>query len=191
MGVEAKEKHDDSSDSDEHDSNIYEPGLDLEVEQNPIFNENHFLPSVGIVMSGNCQNDDSSPEMLANKDSLAKNASDVSAVSITSVTDHIQMPRRMLECASPIKNRSPTPEIRINQEQSGSGSSLSSNEMRHVGPGPNRDLSLNLSGSQSENALKQLNKLASPLTKLAKGVQNLGANLDPRKMTGKVNFFFE
>lgn len=49
-----------------------------------------------------------------------------------------------------------------------------------------RDLSLNLSGSQSENALKQLKTLTSPLSKLAKGMQNFGMNLDPRKI--KVRF---
>ncbi|XP_022917953.1 phosphatidylinositide phosphatase SAC2 isoform X2 [Onthophagus taurus] len=57
-----------------------------------------------------------------------------------------------------------------------------------------QDITLNISQSQSESALKNkltnltspvanvTKGLVSPLTKLAKGVQNLGANLDPRKM---------
>lgn len=60
------------------------------------------------------------------------------------------------------------------------------------------DIAINLSTSQSESALKQirsgLNNITSPVasatkdlvlspfSKLAKGMQNLGANLDPRKM---------
>ncbi|KAI4462333.1 hypothetical protein MML48_5g00013028 [Holotrichia oblita] len=59
-----------------------------------------------------------------------------------------------------------------------------------------RDVILNISQSQSESALKSkltnltspvanvTKGLVSPLSKLAKGVQNLGANLDPRKIAG-------
>lgn len=50
-----------------------------------------------------------------------------------------------------------------------------------------RDLSLNLTASQSDNALKQLKNLTSPLSKFAKGMQNFGMNLDPRKIASKVN----
>lgn len=56
-----------------------------------------------------------------------------------------------------------------------------------------RDVILGISSSQSENALKSItNVLASPsavlspFSKLAKGVQNFGANLDPRKVVEKV-----
>lgn len=57
-----------------------------------------------------------------------------------------------------------------------------------------QDLILSISSSQSESALKTIKSditspataaakdLFSPFTKLAKGVQNLGANLDPRKL---------
>lgn len=48
-------------------------------------------------------------------------------------------------------------------------------------------MSLNLSSSQSENALKQLKTLTSPLSKLAKGMQSFGMNLDPRKMNVRVS----
>lgn len=61
------------------------------------------------------------------------------------------------------------------------------------------DLNLSISSSQSESALKQLKNITSPVatvtkdlvlspfSKFAKGMQNLGANLDPRK--NKVSFF--
>lgn len=35
--------------------------------------------------------------------------------------------------------------------------------------------------------LKQLKSMTSPLSKIAKGVQNIGMNLDPRKIATKVN----
>lgn len=47
----------------------------------------------------------------------------------------------------------------------------------------NRDFKLHLPNSQSENALKQLKTLTSPLTKFA---ANIGASLDPRKYGSKV-----
>lgn len=49
------------------------------------------------------------------------------------------------------------------------------------------DLSLNLSGSQSESAIKQLKTMTSPLSKLATGMKSFGMNLDPRKMNLKVS----
>jgi hypothetical protein len=171
VGKEAKESAD--SDSDDNDLNIYEPDMMDSVEQNPIYNENAFLPSVGIVMCN--QNEDSSPPgMLETKDNMAqieRNAkSNVSVVSISSVTDHINMPHGMLECASPIRSRSPAPEIRIHSDNA-----------QRLGESSNRpDLTLNLTSSTSDSALRQLKSLTSPLSslsKLAKGVQNLGVNL--------------
>lgn len=154
VGREAKEETDD--DSDDNDCSIYEPDLIDSVEQNPIYNENAFLPSVGIVMSNNAGNDESSPEMLQNKDTMAKHSSDIQTVSISSVTDSIRVPSGMISpLTSPM--RSMPPQIRV--ESTG---------------GPRSEMTLNLSGSQSENALKQLKTLTSPLSMLAKGVQSLG-----------------
>lgn len=163
VGREAKE--DDDSD-DDNDCSIYEPEL-VETEQNPIFNENAFLPSVGIVMSKNQANDESSPEMLDYPRDASKNLSDMSAISISSVTDHIHVPASM-QPLSPMLSpmRSIPPQITVD----GSSSSTTRNEM-----------SLNLSGSQSENAIKQMKTLSSPLNYLAKGVQSLG-------LTSKVRF---
>lgn len=64
----------------------------------------------------------------------------------------------------------------------------------HVRSNSQHEITLNIAQSHSESALRQLKNIASPvssatkdmvlspLTKLAKGVQNLGANLDPRKI---------
>lgn len=100
-------KHRDSSgsDSDDNECSIYEPDDTDLVQENPIFNENAFLPSVGIVMASN--------DATAKEYSLPKRSADVCTMSITSVTDHINMPARMLENASPIRARSPAPEIRV------------------------------------------------------------------------------
>lgn len=54
---------------------------------------------------------------------------------------------------------------------------------RFSGSLSNRDLKLNLPNSQSENAIKQLKTLTSPLSKFA---ANLGSALDPRKYGSKV-----
>ncbi|KFB40168.1 suppressor of actin [Anopheles sinensis] len=173
------------SDSEEADgTSIYEPELDL-VEQNPLYNENVFLPSVGIVMGGtNNDADDGGTggtNVLEERDSIAKMSSDVSTMSISSVTDNINMPVGMLECASPIRVSSPTPEIFIDGGAAG---------RQQV-----RNMSLNLqapAGAQSAGAgqsggdtLRQLKKLTSPLSNIGKGLQTLGANLDPRKITVK------
>lgn len=48
----------------------------------------------------------------------------------------------------------------------------------------NRDLKCHLPNSQSENAIKQLKTLTSPLTKFA---ANIGSVLDPRNYGSKVN----
>ncbi|XP_050554098.1 phosphatidylinositide phosphatase SAC2 isoform X2 [Spodoptera frugiperda] len=64
----------------------------------------------------------------------------------------------------------------------------------HVRSNSQHEITLNIAQSHSESAIKQFKNIASPvgsatkdmvlspLTKLAKGVQNLGANLDPRKI---------
>uniref|UniRef100_A0A182J428 SAC domain-containing protein n=1 Tax=Anopheles atroparvus TaxID=41427 RepID=A0A182J428_ANOAO len=171
------------SDSEEADAtSIYEPE-DL-VEQNPLYNENVFLPSVGIVMGGtNNDADDGGSggtNVLEERDSIAKMSSDVSTMSISSVTDNINMPVGMLECASPIRVSSPTPEIFVDGADGGDSAG------RQV-----RNMSLNLQApaisgqTGGDNALRQLKKLTSPLSNIGKGLQTLGANLDPRKIAVK------
>lgn len=167
VGREAKE---DDESEDDQDCSIYEPEL-VETEQNPIFNENAFLPSVGIVMSKSSTNDDneSSPEMME----ASKNPLDMSAISISSVTDHIHVPASMQPLSpmlSPMKTIAP--QIKVDMTPSNT---------------PKNEMSLNLSGSQSENALKQLKTLTSPLTMIAKGVQSLGL---ASKVSFKILFYF-
>ncbi|XP_050357404.1 phosphatidylinositide phosphatase SAC2 isoform X2 [Nymphalis io] len=66
----------------------------------------------------------------------------------------------------------------------------------HVRSNSQHEITLNIAQSHSESALRQLKNIASPVSsatremvlspfsKLAKGVQTLGANLDPRKIKG-------
>lgn len=170
-----------SSESDEADTSIYEPDEGELVQENPLYNENVFLPSVGIVMGGpgSAGGDGNPASMLIDKDNFAKMSSDVSTMSISSVTDHINMPAGMLECASPIRGRSPTPEIRVD------GGTTESGEKANIEGRSGKDLTLNLTGNQSENAFKQLKKLTSPLSNIGKGLQSLSANFDPRKISVK------
>lgn len=130
-GVGCKKRHDSSgTDSDDNECSIYEPDDTDLVQENPIYNENAFLPSVGIVMASN--------DATAKDYVLPKRSADVCTMSITSVTDHINMPAGMLENASPIRARSPAPEIRVDDMASSSenanlmrsGFSHSSGEMR-------------------------------------------------------------
>ncbi|CAD6994300.1 unnamed protein product [Ceratitis capitata] len=133
----AKRNSHSSTDTDENDSSIYEPELgsdvDLAIAANNLtaadataagksgFNENDFLPSVGIVM-GNTQDGVQSPgsddnmDRLEQKDSMAKNSEDVYAISISSVTDHVTMPTGLLENAPPVRPITPNPQICVQDE---------------------------------------------------------------------------
>lgn len=156
VGREAREDAS-GDDSDDNENSIYEPDFEGDsVEQNPIYNENAFLPSVGIVMS-NPADAESSPETMASGE-VQKNAADLATLSITSVTDNIRVPSGMITpspAMSPAK--SPNPEIKVDTV----GQQKSS-------------MTLNLQPSSSENTLKQLKSLTSPLSMIAKGVQSLG-----------------
>lgn len=111
--IESSTKNDaNSSDSDENDCSIYEPEPDDDlVHENPLYNETSFLPSVGIVMASNDAGQGALNEYIPS--AATKRSEDVCTMSITSVTDHINMPAGMLENASPIRARSPAPEIRV------------------------------------------------------------------------------
>lgn len=205
-GSRNRNKHnvndEDSSESDENDTSIYEPDNTDLVQENPLYNENTFLPSVGIVMSNTDASATSSGHQRGGDKVAMKMSSDVSTVSITSVTDHVGMPAGMLDNVSPIHARHP-PEIKIQPSNVYAGPELtsgitnhefshSSGEMNRLqgvdqtdGRTTDRNFSLNLSGSQSDNALKSLKSLSSPLTKLATGMKSIGMNLDPRKIVTK------
>ncbi|XP_004536586.1 phosphatidylinositide phosphatase SAC2 isoform X2 [Ceratitis capitata] len=204
----AKRNSHSSTDTDENDSSIYEPELgsdvDLAIAANNLtaadataagksgFNENDFLPSVGIVM-GNTQDGVQSPgsddnmDRLEQKDSMAKNSEDVYAISISSVTDHVTMPTGLLENAPPVRPITPNPQICVQDEMDAASAQCTSEAAA-------KDLNLPLGGVPSDTSkLKQLasplsrTMVVSPLSKLAKGMQNIGLNLDPRKITTKTS----
>lgn len=103
-----------SSDSDENESSIYEPDCSDLVEENPIYTDNVFLPSVGIVMASN------SNELITSKDNPPKVTANVSRLSISSVTDAVNMPAGMLDCLHESdRSISPAPEIHVQEIDDG------------------------------------------------------------------------
>ncbi|CAG4978667.1 unnamed protein product [Colias eurytheme] len=100
----------------------------------------------------------------------------------------------------------PTPpnSLILNQKLSQSSSHINFDETQkspegvnyHVRSNSQHEITLNIATSHSESAIRQLKNIASPVSsatrdmvlspfsKLAKGVQSLGANLDPRKIKG-------
>lgn len=172
---------------------------DMVHDSESIVKDNDFLPSVGIVMAGKNESPgtDGDPAILASKNSMSKLSSDVCTSAISSITDNIQMPRRMLQTDSPVRSRSrsPNPEIRVDDGENdipdcpntvkystSSTDFTNQKETMSSKAGLSKDLKLNLSTSHSDNALKQLKSLTSPFSKIAKGVQSIGVNLDPRKI---------
>ncbi|XP_036674910.3 phosphatidylinositide phosphatase SAC2 isoform X2 [Drosophila suzukii] len=173
-----------STDTDEHDNSLYEPEVDSDVEiamDKSNYNENAFLPSVGIVMGNQKEDSPSSSDeirQLEQKDSMCKTAEDVLTISITSVTDHVTLPTGLLENAPPIRPITPNPLIYVQaQEVFDDGEE----EVKPVSSTSPRDLSLPL-GLSSQPEANKLKQLTSPLSKLAK---NIGLNLDPRKIATK------
>uniref|UniRef100_A0A0A1X3H9 Phosphatidylinositide phosphatase SAC2 n=1 Tax=Zeugodacus cucurbitae TaxID=28588 RepID=A0A0A1X3H9_ZEUCU len=191
-----------STDTDENNSSIYEPELDSDVDfalatPNKVsagksgFNENDFLPSVGIVM-GNAHDGEQSTvsddnlDRLVQRDSMAKNSEDVNTISISSVTDHVTMPTGLLENAQPVRPITPNPQICVQSE-------IEEQAAAQRASGAAKDLNLPLGNITADSSkLKQLasplsrTMAVSPLSKLAKGMQNIGLNLDPRKIASKV-----
>ncbi|XP_017007575.2 phosphatidylinositide phosphatase SAC2 isoform X1 [Drosophila takahashii] len=173
-----------STDTDEHDNSLYEPEVDSDVEialDKSNYNENAFLPSVGIVMGNQKEDSPSSSDeirQLEQKDSMCKTAEDVLTISITSVTDHVTLPTGLLENAPPIRPITPNPLICVQaQEAFDDGEE----EVKPVSSTSPRDMSLPL-GLPTQTEANKLKQLTSPLSKLAK---NIGLNLDPRKIATK------
>ncbi|BFF92514.1 phosphatidylinositide phosphatase SAC2 [Drosophila madeirensis] len=169
-----------STDTEDHDNSLYEPEVDSDVEialDKGNYNENAFLPSVGIVM-GNQKGE--SPEeirQLEQKDSMCKTAEDVLTISITSVTDHVSLPTGLLENAPHIRPITPNPQICVEAHEA-----FEAREAKPLSSAGARDLSLPLGLPASHSEANKLKQLTSPLSKLAK---NIGMNLDPRKIGTK------
>ncbi|XP_017143220.1 phosphatidylinositide phosphatase SAC2 isoform X1 [Drosophila miranda] len=170
-----------STDTEDHDNSLYEPEVDSDVEialDKGNYNENAFLPSVGIVM-GN-QKGESSDEVrqLEQKDSMCKTAEDVLTISITSVTDHVSLPTGLLENAPHIRPLTPNPQICVEAHEAFEAAE----EAKPLSSAGARDLSLPLALPATHSEANKLKQLTSPLSKLAK---NIGLNLDPRKIATK------
>ncbi|XP_017057137.1 phosphatidylinositide phosphatase SAC2 isoform X1 [Drosophila ficusphila] len=173
-----------STDTDEHDNSLYEPEVDSDVEiamDKSNYNENAFLPSVGIVMGNQKEDSPSSSDeirQLEQKDSMCKTAEDVLTISITSVTDHVGLPTGLLENAPPIRPITPNPLICVQAQEAFDDGEEGVKPLSSTSA---RDLSLPL-GLPTQPEANKLKQLTSPLSKLAK---NIGLNLDPRKIATK------
>lgn len=210
---EASSGSDDGHVSEAEEVNTHD---NFEPQPQSVVKDSNFLASVGIVMAGKDSNTVANPAetagILENKDNLAKMSSDVCTMSISSVTDNITMPPRLLQCETPKtpRSRSPAPQIRVDKSEpsepgddsdqtnrftpkhsssvGSSSSDVSDRASLSASPANKasaKDLTLNLTTSHSDNAIKQLKNLTSPFSKIAKGVQNISANLDPRKIAGQ------
>ncbi|EDW96284.2 phosphatidylinositide phosphatase SAC2 isoform X1 [Drosophila yakuba] len=172
-----------STDTDEHDNSLYEPEVDSDVEiamDKSNYNENAFLPSVGIVMGNQKEGSPSSSDeirQLEQKDSMSKTTEDVLTISITSVTDHVGLPTGLLENAPPIRPITPNPLICVEAQEAYEDGEEG---VKPVSSTSARDLSL--PGLPTHPEANKLKQLTSPLSKLAK---NIGLNLDPRKIVTK------
>ncbi|KAH8326677.1 hypothetical protein KR067_011777 [Drosophila pandora] len=175
-----------STDTEEHDNSLYEPEVDSDVEialDRSNYNENAFLPSVGIVMGSQKEKSPtSSDEMrqLEQKDSMCKTPEDLLSISITSVTDHVNLPTGLLENAPAIRPITPNPQICV-QAQEAFEADEDEERVKPLSSASARDLSLPL-GLPTQPEGNKLKQLTSPLSKLAK---NIGMNLDPRKIATK------
>ncbi|XP_017105249.2 phosphatidylinositide phosphatase SAC2 isoform X1 [Drosophila bipectinata] len=175
-----------STDTEEHDNSLYEPEVDSDVEiamDKSNYNENAFLPSVGIVMGNQKEKSPtSSDEMrqLEQKDSMCKTTEDLLSISITSVTDHVNLPTGLLENAPSIRPITPNPQICV-QAQEAFEADEDEERVKPLSSASARDLSLPL-GLPTQPEGNKLKQLTSPLSKLAK---NIGMNLDPRKIATK------
>ncbi|XP_060646285.1 phosphatidylinositide phosphatase SAC2 isoform X2 [Drosophila nasuta] len=176
-----------STDTEEHDNSLYEPDVDSDVEiamDKPNYNENAFLPSVGIVMGSQKEPKSSnSMQQLEQKDSMGKTSEDVLTISITTVTDNVGLPNGLLENAPPVRPITPNPQIYI-EAQEAREVDVDEELVKPLSSVAAKELSLPL-GQPANFEANKLKHLTSPLSKLAKGMQNIGLNLDPRKIATK------
>ncbi|XP_017849082.1 phosphatidylinositide phosphatase SAC2 isoform X1 [Drosophila busckii] len=182
VGGRQRAGSDSSTDTEEHDNSLYEPEVDSDVEiaiDRTNYKENTFLPSVGIVMSNQLEQPNGAQQLqqLEQKDSMCKTAEDVFTISITTVTDNVGLPTGLLENAPPVRPITPNPQICVQaQDEAEEAQEL-------VKPATSCDApDFKQPANFDAHKLKQL---TSPLSKLAKGMQNIGLNLDPRKIVTK------
>ncbi|XP_032596301.1 phosphatidylinositide phosphatase SAC2 isoform X2 [Drosophila grimshawi] len=177
-----------STDTEEHDNSLYEPDVDSDAEialDKPNYKENTFLPSVGIVMGSQLEQPSSSQNVqkLEQKDSMCKTAEDVLTISITTVTDNVCLPNGLLENAPPMRPITPNPLICVEADEAQEvdfEASLVIPQSSVV----TKDMSLPL-GQPVNFEANKLKTITKPFSKLAKGMQNIGMNLDPRKIANR------
>ncbi|XP_059607415.1 phosphatidylinositide phosphatase SAC2 isoform X2 [Phlebotomus argentipes] len=155
-----------SSESDENDCSIYEPNTNEYVQTNPLYSENVFLPSVGIVMS--------EPTNIEQAVECVETSKEIPTINVNASKDDSTSDGQISASDKPNA-------MKLSQSSSEIGAAATVDGV----PKAQKDLSLNLSGSHSETTLRQLKTLTSPLSKLAKGMQNLGIAFDPRKKVNK------
>ncbi|XP_008198080.1 phosphatidylinositide phosphatase SAC2 isoform X1 [Tribolium castaneum] len=169
------------------------------VEEGVEATEDTFLPSVGIVM-GNTG--DAVELTLEQKQNLLtrEDSSQVDNVQLSSIMQiSLQNPAPEIQINSEgFDKKQPPNTLKLDKKFSHSSGEVDESDSKPAERFDKRsnsdyDVALNISQSQSESALKnRLSNVASPvasakdlfspLSKFAKGVQNLGANLDPRKL---------
>lgn len=192
----------------------------LEVTENTVLTHEKkvadtFLPSVGIVM-GNT-NETTLQATLEEKENLMtrEDSSQVDNVQLSSIMQNVSLqniaPEIIINSEELIEAKKHTPSsLKLDKKLSHSSGEVDEGELTSCEvrfdkrSTSNCDVTLNISQSQSESALKnKFTNITSPVatvtkdlvftpfTKLAKGVQNFGANLDPRKLGGQVRHVSE
>ncbi|CAH1279099.1 unnamed protein product [Diabrotica balteata] len=173
-----------------------------------------FLPSVGIVMGNKTDNVDGVLEQRHNLLNRT-DSSHMDDVKLSSIMQSVSIssglspaPEIQINSENMDESSKKNPPNSLALDRKFSKSSIEVNETKDkVEYKPidrstsDYDVQLNISQSQSESALRKMSTMTpmettkdlvlSPLSKLAKGVQNIGANLDPRKLSGQVRHISE
>ncbi|KAK9882655.1 hypothetical protein WA026_022521 [Henosepilachna vigintioctopunctata] len=218
-----------SSDSeDEGDSSIFQPNdhsyignssSSSEIEQGEEINEettlginiqDSFLPGVGIVM-GNNRDSNEAVINESKRDILVRQDSKLNNIQLASIMKSVSMikPDIQINSGIPAFDTELTSMLEkkfshsVSEVDDSANSSYLSGVKLEKRSNSDYEVSLNISQSQSESALK--NKLTnltspvasvtkdlvfSPFSKLAKGVQNFGSNID-RRLGGQVRYISE
>lgn len=163
--------------------------------------EDTFLPGVGIVMGNTNESIEATLEQKQNL-LTREDSSQVNNVQLSSIMENVslQNPTPEIQINSEgFDKKQPPNTLKLDKKFSHSSGEVDESDSKPVERFDKRsnsdyDVALNISQSQSESALKnKLSNIASPvssakdlvfspLSKFAKGMQNLGANLDPRKL---------
>ncbi|XP_072393622.1 phosphatidylinositide phosphatase SAC2 isoform X3 [Diabrotica undecimpunctata] len=173
-----------------------------------------FLPSVGIVMGNKTDNVDGVLEQRHNLLNRT-DSSHMDDIKLSSIMQSVSIssglspaPEIQINSENMDESSKKNPPNSLALDKKFSKSSIEVNETKDkVEYKPmdrsisDYDVQLNISQSQSESALRKMSTMTpmettkdlvlSPLSKLAKGVQNIGANLDPRKLSGQVRHISE